>query len=253
MKILYEDLTKAWESINELFLDIPQTVLDEYQGCRVSSATYLYDFTFTVLKPVLDPNFDFGRHFNYTKSKWSNLVSNYVCLEELKELKALVTNANQSKKHYSLPYAFKNKHSNGKNCLLNMVITKRVSDGEIYVSFYLRASEITKRLVVDFLLAQRLGDFLLDHSNYHIVFHINQMFNDDTVLLMYHAHRPILKVLQKASSPTAPTLYAKLQGMLEGPESKYCKYKVHFRAFKVLRPDLYVYPVTLAKDCLLPQ
>lgn len=30
-----------------------------------------------------------------------------------------------------------------------------------------------------------------------MVFHINQMFNDNTVLLMYHAHKNIRKLLKK--------------------------------------------------------
>ena len=70
------------------------------------------------------------------------------------------------------------------------------------------------------------------------------MFNDDTVLLMYHAHKSVLELDIKKD------LKDRLEYLLNcKPED--IKYKVHKRALKVLRPEIFKYPVTLAKDCKL--
>ena len=262
MILNYQNFTQAWEQINELFISAPlSSFKTDPDRVLVSNALYFYNVIITVDNPQLDPEFDFGRHFNYTKNKWNNLVGNYICLEELKEFKSNISSVLNSKKPFNIPYLFKNKHANGKNCLLNMIATRRYGSNEPYLTFTLRASEVTKRLAVDFLLAQRIGEYLFEDKAFKVVFMINQMFNDDTVLLMYHAHRdtrPLLnlalskyKTLGKDEIKRLRKMEDRLKAMLTGVPSDY-SYKVHLRAFKVLRPDLYKYPKTLAKDCKLP-
>lgn len=250
MGLQYDNYTQAWEKLNELLLFGDSQV--SWPKVEVSKAIYYYEVNFKVLRPEVDPLFDFGSHFNYTISKWRNLVGNYICLEELKGLKQQIIQA--GKKPFNLAYQFTNKHGHGKACLISLGLTRRMGELTNTITVNMRASEVTKRLICDFLLIQRIGEYLFNKESFETIFNINQMFNDDTVLLMYHSHKPILRKLKKRSEGNSRiiALYYRLSKMLDGKESDFKKYKVHFRAFKVLRPDLYTYPVVLAKDCKIP-
>ena len=69
--IWFKDSLSAWENINEMFLR------HDYElGATIHAhALYVYDCTIGIRKPKLDPEFDFGKHFNYTISKWNNSKS----------------------------------------------------------------------------------------------------------------------------------------------------------------------------------
>lgn len=252
MDLRYNNFTEAWESLNELFIEGPKPLFSGPNGTRFARAQYLYNVSVDIENPILDPEFDFGRKFNYTQQKWTMLMSNYICMDKLAILKQEITTASQSRKPFNITYDFHNTHKNGKGCLIAMLATKRYANNTPYLTFYLRASEITKRLSVDFLLAQRIGEYLFNGQNFKVTFNFNQLFNDDTVLLMYHAHKNIRGLLRKSNNENAPILLKRLKEMLHGEEKDFKKYKVHFRAFKVIRPDLYKYPQLLAKNCKLP-
>jgi len=253
--LTYPNFTKAWEGINELFLDTPSSLLKEYNGVRQARAMYLYNVSILVEKPELDPEFDFGRLFNYTNQKWKMLMGNYINMGELRELKEELNTyiGGKKPKPYNISYNFSNTHKHGKKCLLALLLTKRFGDNIPYITLYLRSSEITKRLSVDFLLAQRIGEYLFEGNPFKVVFNINQLFNDDTVLLMYGAYKDISHILKNGKNEYCSILYKRLKEMLQGEENQFKSYKVHWRAFKVLRPDLYTYPCTLAKECKLPK
>lgn len=253
MKLEYQNFLKAWEGINELFLDTSPKVLKEFNGVRHSRALYLYNVPIEIKYPVLDPEFDFGRLFNYSHQKWRMLMSNYINMEELKELKAELNHNISNKKPYNISYNFSNTHKQGKKCLLALILTKRYGDNTPYITVYLRSSEVTKRLAVDFLLIQRIGEYLYGNEAFKVIFNVNQLFNDDTVLLMYGAYKALTPILRRGENEYCKILYKRYTEMLEGEENQFKKYKVHWRAFKVLRPDLYKYPKTLAKECKLPQ
>ena len=113
--------------------------------------------------------------------------------------------------------SFTNNHGCGKKCLLSIVFSKRCKENNPTISVYLRASEITKRLIFDFLFVQRIGEYVYGHNNFKMVFHINQMFNDNTVLLMYHAHKNIRKLLKKKEDKRSIKLLGDLNTFLEKP------------------------------------
>ena len=245
--IWFKDSLSAWENINEMFLR------HDYElGATIHAhALYVYDYTIGIRKPKLDPEFDFGKHFNYTISKWKSLVANYIDKPELDEIRKEVTYEEAKKtKIYNLALQFTNKHGHGKNCLLSMVFSRRANESKPTINVFLRASEVTKRLVCDLLLFQRIGEFVYSDTEFQLIIHFNQMFNDDTVLLMYHAHKSIKSILRESTSQRSKELLEKLKKLLKtNPED--IKYKVHRRAAKVLRPDICKYPKTLAKDCKL--
>ena len=167
---------------------------------------------------------------------------------------------------YNYSMSFTNNHGCGKKCLLSIVFSKRCKENNPTISVYLRASEITKRLIFDFLFVQRIGEYVYGHNNFKMVFHINQMFNDNTVLLMYHAHKDIRKLLKKKEDKRSIKPLEDLNTFLEKQRSiklledlntflekpiDSIKYKIHKRVAKVLQEDIKK-PVTLVKDCKLP-
>lgn len=237
----YSDSLSFWEKLNEAFLTADENLDFVCKG----KATYLYDHVVGIKKPKLDPRFDFGRHFNYTISKWRSLVANYISREELDILaKEIRGEENKKSRSYALALQFQNNHGHGKNCLLSMVFSRRPGKDKPNICVFLRASEITKRLICDLLLFQRIGEYVYKDTQFTLTIHFNQMFNDDTVLLMYHAHKSILDMDIK------PELEDRLKYLLNCDPNE-IKYKVHKRALKVLRPEIFKYPVTLAKDCKL--
>ena len=241
----FRDSMKAWEGLNELFLfNLPGMDIQ-----RISKAQYLNDITVFIENPLVDPLFDFGRHFNYTHAKWKSLVGNYLNLDKLWLWKQVVEEV-KDKKLFNIACQFDNHHAHGKNCLLSFTVSRKAGIEKPVITAFMRASEVTKRLICDFLLLQRIGEYFLGEGNFHLCIHFNQIFNDDTVLLMYHAHKDLFK-LEKKHGVIDYNWHDRLEYLLKCDPSD-IKYKVHKRALKVLRPEIFKYPKTLAKDCKLP-
>lgn len=240
--LTFRNSMKAWEGLNRLFLC--NAIAEGIDIHRVGKAQYINDLVIFIKEPLVDPLFDFGRHFNYTKAKWNSLLGNYVNIDSLVSLRLEVIKHLQTKKKvFNIGYQFDNKHAHGKNCLLSLTVSRKVGIDRPVLTMFMRASEVTKRLICDLLLIQRLGEYLIGEP-FHVCIHFSQIFNDDTVLLMYHAHEDIRKITDDKD------LIKRLNYLLEvHPDD--IKYKVHKRALKVLRPELFKYPKTLAKDCTL--
>ena len=244
----FDNSTQAWEGLNEAFLRNDEWI----EAKRSGSCLYSYDMTIGIRNPEVDPGFDFGRHFNYTSAKWKQLVGNYLNIVELKEVASQVAVEEIKKNFYAIPLQFTNKHGHGKSCLLSMVFSRRPRMEKPNLCVFLRASEVTKRLICDFLFFQRIGEAVWGHSNFNITVHFNQIFNDDAVLLMYHAHKDVRKIMSaNGISLERRNQIITLLDKLESKEPWTVNYKVHRRAVKVLRPDLCKYPKTLARDCKL--
>lgn len=239
----------AWEYINEAFLFGNDENIRFLSG---HNCLYAYDVVLGIRKPIVDPDFDFGRNFNYTKNKWKSLVANYINYQELNEIREEVKKESSKGKSkvYNLALQFTNNHKHGKNCLLSMVFSHRYTDSKPTITVFLRASEVTKRLICDLLLFQRIGEYVYGDEKFQLVIHFNQLFNDDAVLLMYHVHSDVKDLLQGFSSPRAKNLLELLK-KLQSKNPEDIKYKIHRRAAKVLHPELCKYPKTLAKDCTL--
>lgn len=245
----YPDSLTAWEAINEAFIKADDENLGfVYKG----KALYTYDLVIGISNPKLPNDFDFGRHFNYTISKWKSLVGNYLDREELESIaKEITEEENNNSRSYNLALQFDNKHGHGKNCLLSMVFSRRYGVKNPNICVFLRASEITKRLVCDLLLFQRIGEYVYSNTKFTLTIHINQTFNDDTVLLMYHAHKDISRILSTSTNKSRRAILIDRLEYLLSCEVGEIKYKVHKRALKVLRPELFTYPKTLVRDCRL--
>lgn len=243
----FPDSLLAWEYFNEAFLSGEGGLPFVF---HTTTATYVYDLVFGIVDPRLPNNIDFGKLFNYSSAKWTLLVSNYLDRYVMDNTKREVTSLHKKGLVYNYSMPFTNNHSHGKKCLLSVVFSKRCNETNPTISVYLRASEVTKRLIFDFLLIQRIGEYVYGNNNFKMVFHVNQMFNDNTVLLMYHAYKDIKGILKNKKDKRSIKLLENLNIFLEKPIDS-IKYKIHKRVAKVLQKGIKK-PKTLVKDCKLP-
>lgn len=68
-----------------------------------------------------------------------------------------------------------------------------------------------------------------------------QMYGNVETLLMYHTHKPLKKVLKGTDKENSwiKRLNEVFDKFQNGKEKDFSSFKVFFRSFKVLRPDLY--------------
>ena len=231
------DSLEAWETLNETFLyGVHKNLLTK------GHSQYLYDLVLFIDNPDMDRNIDIFKYFHYSINKWNQLIGNYLDISSLKKFKSTLPNSGEFVKTYS----FTNSHDNGKSCLLNMVCSRRV-DKSLCLTFFLRASEVTKRLLIDLVFFQRLGEYLFDGEYFNISIHFNYVFQDDPVLLMYTVHKPdILEKLNRGIKD--PSLlkqanrYKFILDMFKRLKNARnlgeIKYKIYRRILKVINPAL---------------
>ena len=82
-QVFYPTSQAAWEGINEIFIKGDPILFTEGEGGRISSsAIYAYNVVVNIRKAWMDPEFDFGKLFNYQQTKWNLLLNNYVNLNQ---------------------------------------------------------------------------------------------------------------------------------------------------------------------------
>lgn len=247
----------CWEGVNELFLRNDPDLFKK-GAIAMSGCSCVYNVWIYVKKLWMDPEFDFGRLFNYTKSKWITLLNNYVDMNQLDLIRSQIRSMKKKySQNYNIPFQFTNTHNNGKQCLLSLIFSKRYQSADPLITITLRASEITKRLAFDLLLVQRIAEYVYgDDVSVQLVIFANQMYGNTETLIMYDTHKPIKKILkglpESAWLAHVKSVYKKY---MEGEEKDFFNFKVYYRSFKVLRPDLYshLYKKLLAKDLLIEE
>lgn len=246
---------EAWEKLNEGFLRL-EPALFAKGAIANSGVAVVYNVFIKIRKAWVDPEFDYGRCFNYKETKWTSLLNNYIDFNKLDLLRSkLRVLRNKYNQNYNITYMFNNHHDNGKQCLISATFSKRFGEDIPVITMVVRASEITKRLIFDFLLIQRMSEYVygLDQS-VQINLFATQMYGNVETLLMYHTHKPLKKVLKGAEenawNKRIKEIWKKFQ---KGTEKEFSSFKVFFRSFKVLRPDLYeeTYKSMKAKELLL--
>lgn len=245
---------EAWEKLNEAFIKL-DPVLFEKGGTANSGVVVCYNVFIKIRKAWVDPDFNYGRMFNYRETKWTSLLNNYIDFNKLdllrSKLRFLKAKYNQN---YNISYVFNNRHDNGKQCLLAVTFSKRFQEDVPVLTMVLRASEITKRLIFDLLLVQRMSEYVYGpDQTVQLNLFCTQMYGNVETLMMYDTHRPLKKVLKGVKNPWTENFMAKFKEFKTGDEKKYSSFKVFFRSFIVLRPDLYkdIYKNLYAKELLL--
>lgn len=243
---------EAWEKLNEAFLRLDPVLFDK--GATANSGVAVaYNVFIKIRKAWVDPDFDYGRCFNYKETKWTSLLNNYIDFNKLDLLRSkLRILKNKYNQNYNVTYMFNNHHDNGKQCLIAATFSKRFQEDIPVITMVIRASEITKRLIFDFLLIQRMAEYVYGpDQSVQINLFATQMYGNVETLLMYSAYKPLKKVIKGTDNPWTKRVKEVYKKILKGTEKEWSSFKVFFRSFKVLRSDLYEYQALLAKDLLL--
>lgn len=197
-KFEFDNLQEAWEGINE-FLYIKEKQIIKKWGGKYGPEIICYDIFMVIKKPWVDPNFDFGRMFGYRIQKWSSLLNNYLDRNYLDLLRdEILIREKRKAKSYNYVLHFKNTHISGKDCLISLVISRRVISDRPTLLFHVRISEVTKRLLLDFLLVQRIAEFIFGKNpDVEIRFFSPACYITFENFSMYDIHRPIKKLIPK--------------------------------------------------------
>lgn len=242
---------QCWEFLNESFISYNSQTFKPHNHYLNGSELALYDVLINIEKAYINPNFDFGRMFDYKKQKWSSLVKNYVNLEELNRVKKAVQ-AREAKKQirYTEGMAFYNNHKNGKGCLLSITFVKRHQ--KVILACVIRSSEITKRLMMDLLLIQRIGEEVYGNNDFGIQLFCHNMYQVAEFAVTYNIHKPIFRtpgseeesVMKKSAKYYAENTdhYNKYTTKVANVFRKFMtidistvKYKVHRRSIRQLQ------------------
>lgn len=195
----YKDILKAWEGLNEFMFHRQDYFEDNGYGIRFGSQLSGFNNFMVIESCWLDPEFDFGKVLGYRTMKWTSLVNNYVDLNKLDILRANVMNAIKKKKNnFNLSMTFSNIHGNGKGCLNSITCSRRAGEkNKDTISFNLRSSEITRRLIFDFLLVQRMAEHIYGEKgikDIRMEMFSNQMYHDAEAFSIYHNHKNLYKL-----------------------------------------------------------
>lgn len=234
----FENSQECWEGLNEIF--ITQFHNSHLKPQLNGSELILHDVFIEIEKPYINPDFDFGRLFDYKIQKWSSLVKNYVNKEALNNMCKLVeTRETKNQKKYTESMLFSNAHKNGKGCLLSLTFIKR--DNERIVSAVLRSSEITKRLMMDLLLIKKIADYVWGtKTQYKLQVIAHNMYQISEFAVVYDIWKPLHRWLL---SPDMYEKYKYTQRVLKSLEYlkkvdiNTVKYKVHKRTIRQLQTD----------------
>lgn len=191
----FKNLQRAWEGINEfLFLDCDE--IEKNQGSYYGTEWISFNNYIIIDKAIVNPNFDFGKKLGYSKAKWSALVKNYVNIHYIDIVKNTINHREGKKaKSYNHTIHFTNKHGSGKDCLISLTLTKRPNIKKPIAVFHIRTSEVTKRLLFDFLLVQRVIEFIYGHNDIEVHFFAPSFYITAESFVMYNNIKPIQELL----------------------------------------------------------
>lgn len=244
---------EAWEGINEWLFLKEKWLTKNGQG-RDGNVILAHDLTVHIHKSWVDPEFNFGKVFGYKTAKWSSLVSNYVDLNYLDLIKADIEVREKKKQRmYNVGFRFQNIHSSGKDCLLSLVFSRRKDSDVPVLVFNVRASEVTKRLLWDLLLVQRMGEYVYGSDrSFQIVFTAPMVFINAESFTMYHVHRDIPGLLADKPEEKWGKFQKSVISLIEkfsNMDPEKLTYRVHRRSVRALQgnPGQFLY----AKNCKL--
>lgn len=244
LKFNCPDSQKAWEDINE-FMFIHEDKLKKAGAGRDGNVSIAYDVFMFIEKAWVDPSFDFGMMFGHRIQKWTHLVKNYVDMNYLNIVREdIQTRESKKQKVYQVTKHFSNSFDNGKDCLISLTFSRRLGNKLPVLIFHIRASEITKRLLWDFLLVQRMGEYVYGNNEFSIILYCPMAYLNAEAFTMYHNHVSIKKLLKSHYGKDYKNCLQPFQQRVLGILNKFLRcdpmsisYKSHRRAVKQLQKD----------------
>lgn len=178
-----KDFNDAWFQANAVFLpgyhgnfedgNSPDC-MDIYHGLRCLSI----DNRITIRGKACDLNP--GLLTGYKPAKWKHLVKKYLDIEQLKWIKSLILRKSSRKHaHLTFQYNFKvnmGRSSNG-SCILGLIFLVDNKNKTVRVDMISRVSEVTRRMMLDYILVYRVMEYLLKPDYWDYKFTIFQYSN----------------------------------------------------------------------------
>lgn len=240
-ELSFMTLQEAWEEINMMLAQGHPAMLQH--GGGVHGTEYIaYDVLVRVNSSKIDPNFNFGKVLGYTDKKWTSLVKNYVDFDYLDLVKSEITmRRGKDAKSYNYTFRFSNKHGGGKDCLIALIFSKRIGDEYPTAFFNVRVSEVTSRLIFDFLLVQRIVEYVYgeDHP-VHVNFFAPSLFVTAERFSMFAHWKGWEKTKKRIKGDGTGKFYKRVNTVYNhfmNTPSKDIKYKTHARCSEVLRKE----------------
>ena len=226
---------ECWEWINE-FLVLREDKVKKNGGIRSGPQVLSYDHFMEINKAWVDPEFDFGHMFGYRTQKWTKLISNYVDMNLLDLVKSEVLEREGKKsQNYNIAFNFSNVHTSGHGCLISLVFQRRYTQDNPVVIINIRSSEVTKRLLMDFLLVQRIIEYIYGPNvSASLKLFCGNMYLTAENFVMYHNHRNLHDLLRDSDNGMVIKVLEVLDKFSQ-PEAMNIKYKVHLRSVKRLQ------------------
>jgi len=242
---------EAWEWINE-YLATQEKEIVANGGTTYGAVMISYDHYMTINRIWVDPEFDFGYMFGYRIQKWSKLISNYVDLNSLDLVKSQVVVAEAKKKNnYNISMKFQNAHDSGKGCLLALTFSRRITRDNPILILHTRSSEVTKRLLFDFLLMQRIAEYVYGNKvSASLVWYCPNVYLSGEAFSMYNNHRDIEQLMKDYEAEGIfKDRILEIVKKFKTVDPKTVTYKVNLRAVKRLQgiDSKHLY----AKDCII--
>jgi hypothetical protein len=157
----FNNFQEAWEELNKGMVLNEKEIMESGLGGIYGTEFLRYNTLAIIDKPWVDPEFDFGAVLGYKIKKWTTLVRNYVDINYLDILRnEIASREKKYAKSYNYAFHFSNKYGGGKDCLISLIFSKRLNSTKPTVFFNVRISEMTCRLIFDFLLVQRIIEYV---------------------------------------------------------------------------------------------
>lgn len=235
--------TDAWEKIVENFLCKTKEWFDEGNGYNLTDSLFTYDLWVEIESAIFDPEFDFGKMFGYTQTKWTGLIGNYLDLDVLDKAKSMIRKLEENKvvnRNYHIGFHFADNHGSGKGCLVGGIFSRKIGVEKPEITIITRSSDIVTRLPIDLLLFCRMGKYIYGHEEFTIKLLMKSAWANDTVILLYNTRKNIKEFLKENCQDEfrRKKIRKALKKLMTSDEKVYRTFGHSFRAFKVLRNDL---------------
>lgn len=235
--------TDAWEKIVENFLCKTKEWFDEGNGYNLTDSLFTYDLWVEIESAIFDPEFDFGKMFGYTQTKWTGLIGNYLDLDVLDKAKSMIRKLEENKvvnRNYHIGFHFADNHGSGKGCLVGGIFSRKIGVEKPEITIITRSSDIVTRLPIDLLLFCRMGKYIYGHEEFTIKLLMKSAWANDTVILLYNNRKNIKEFLKENCQDEfrRKKIRKALKKLMTSDEKVYRTFGHSFRAFKVLRNDL---------------
>jgi hypothetical protein len=245
----FKNLMEGWKGINEyLFLECEDIVK---RGGGLYGPEWVSYNNYVVMDNAwVDPEFDFGKILGYSYKKWSALLNNYVDLKYVDLLRNEIGHRlGKGSRSYNYSFHFSNHHGGGKDCLVSLTFTKRIGIPRPIVIFNIRTSEVTKRLLFDFLLVQRIIEYVYGHNDVEVHLFAPSFYITAESFVMYNNVKSIKKLLRKwkedishqAENPVnhkfQDRVLKKYTDYMAHPDPMSIVYKVHRRSVMQIQRD----------------